>query len=628
MYDRKTWIVLAICGVLLALNIHFTGKAQRERIEYERRLAAAKELEQKQNPPAQPAPADPAATTGAELTVETPPPPTEEETIILESDNVVFTFTNIGGGIKFAEFKNQFEVGSRTAPVRINRFGGGPIGAIASASRSLENLPYAYNAEQSEPGRSVVYIAKLPSGLIAKKIFTLVQTDEPGAPYFLDFELKLENSTTTAVNLKDWSLYLGEASPLYQKETITHTGFFWREDGDFTFKKVTSFSGGWFSSERSVINSKPALPIEFAGVSNQFFATVIKPGEITPSSVWGKAGSVSLRGDAPPVQSIRAGLHLPDVKIDAGEQRSLSYRIFIGPKHNPMLRRMGGGWGDVMEYGMFWWVSRPLNWLLNTLHNLFDGVSKNWSWGLAIIFLTIIVRICIWPLHAKSTRTMKRMSKLQPEMAKLKEKYPNDPNKLNTEMMGLYRKYGINPLGGCLPMLLQMPIFFGFFTMLQSAVELRNQQFLWVADLSQPDTLTHLAGIPINILPIVMGITSFLQILVTPKTGDKMQQRIILFMPLIFFFFCYNFASALALYWTVQNIFSIGQTWLMNKMPEPELKAATSGGKKSWVERMAEKQAELQRLQKERLANGGSTSGMRDVTPPDTKKKRPPRTGG
>jgi YidC/Oxa1 family membrane protein insertase len=269
-----------------------------------------------------------------------------------------------------------------------------------------------------------------------------------------------------------------------------------------------------------------------------------------------------------------------------------------------------------MQYGWFWWVSRPLNWLLNTFHHILNNISPKWAWGLAIIFLTITVRTAIWPLHAKSTHTMKRMAKLQPEMAKLKEKYADDPNKLNTEMMGLYRKFGINPLGGCLPMLIQIPIFFGFYRMLEYAVELRGQGFLWVDDLSQPDTVWHFAGVPLNLLPIVMAITSFLQIQMTPKTGDKMQQRIIMLMPFVFFFFCYNFASALALYWTTQNIFSIGQTWLMNKVPEPELKPVKGAGK-SWVQRMAERQAEMQKQR----------NGMRNVTP-DSQKKRTPRTGG
>jgi YidC/Oxa1 family membrane protein insertase len=171
-------------------------------------------------------------------------------------------------------------------------------------------------------------------------------------------------------------------------------------------------------------------------------------------------------------------------------------------------------------------------------------------------------------------------------------------------------------------MFIQIPIFFGFYRMLQYAVELRGQGFLWVDDLSQPDTLMHISGVPINILPVVMAVSSFLQIKMTPKTGDAMQQKIIMFMPFMFFFFCYNFASALALYWTTQNIFSIGQTWLMNKVPEPELKARTGAGKQSWVQRMAARQAEMQKAKKAK-----SQGGMRDVTP-DSKKKRPPRTGG
>jgi YidC/Oxa1 family membrane protein insertase len=222
---------------------------------------------------------------------------------------------------------------------------------------------------------------------------------------------------------------------------------------------------------------------------------------------------------------------------------------------------------------------------------------------------------------------MKRMAKLKPEMDKLKEKYGDDPNKLNTETMGLYRKFGINPLGGCLPMFIQIPIFFGFYRMLQYAVELRGQGFLWVDDLSQPDTLGYVAGVPINLLPVVMAISSFIQMKMTPMTGDKMQQRIMMFMPFMFFFFCYNFASALALYWTTQNIFSIGQTWLMSKVPEPELKPVKGAGKQPWVQRMAEKQAELQKAQKNRQPGGTAPGGMRDVTP-ESKKKRPPRTGG
>lgn len=625
MYDRTTWIVLIICGGLLALNFHYSAKQQQAEAEYraeQRKLEASAHAQVGDISDATAGPID-------GLTVETPPPPTEEQLITLANDHVTFTLTTWGGGIKFAEFDRQFEVGSRADRVRANRHGTGAIGAFAGAGELLENISYQFREELSTPGTQAVFVAKLPSGLIAKKTYTLDETGKPGSPYLIDFELVVENTSDTPIDLSTMSLFMGESHPLYQREYANMTGFFWHEGGDFTFRHGDQFNGGWFSAAKPIITSPPETQVTYAGVANQFFATVIRPAEPEITRVWARPQQVALSENAKPLTSVRAGIHLPPTTLAPGAPPvALNYQIFIGPKHNPMLRRMnkhwGDGWSDLMQYGWFGFVSRPLNWLLNSYHNLLDGIAKNWSWGLAIIFLTITVRIFIWPLHNKSTRTMKRMSKLQPEMAKLKEKFGDDPQKLNTEMMGLYRKFGINPLGGCLPMLLQLPIFFGFFRMLQYAVELRGQGFLWVDDLSQPDTLTTVMGVPINILPIVMGITSFAQIAITPKTGDKMQQRIIMFMPLIFFIFCYNFASALALYWTVQNIFSIGQTWLMNKLPEPELVARNDGGKKSWVQRMAEKQAEMQKLQQQRSRQGH----MRDVTPNDSKKKRPPRTGG
>ncbi|MDG2122471.1 MAG: membrane protein insertase YidC, partial [Verrucomicrobiales bacterium] len=192
-------------------------------------------------------------------------------------------------------------------------------------------------------------------------------------------------------------------------------------------------------------------------------------------------------------------------------------------------------------------------------------------YGIAVILVTVILRILIWPLHAKSTRTMKRMSQLTPKMNEVREKYKDNPQKQQQEMMTLYKTYGVNPFGGCLPMFLQIPIFFGFYRMLQSAVELRGQSFLWVEDLSMPDTIAQVGGIDVNPLPLLMAVTMVLQMAVTPTSGDKMQQRMFMIMPVVFLFICYNFASALALYWTTQNIFAIGQTWLMGKMPQPTL---------------------------------------------------------
>ncbi len=627
MYDRKTWVVLALCGAILAANVYYSGITTREK---EAAAAIEKARIAKETPAPLPEGVNPIE---SGLTVETPPPSTEEVTVTLESDEVIYTLTSTGGGIKYAELKNQYQVGSKTALVRMNHFGTGPIGALAGTDESPENANYTYKEEQSVKGKKAVFVSRLgTSGLTVKKTFSLVEAGKPGSPYLLDFQMTVENLGTNDIPLGQWSLFMGEASPLYQAEVAQQTGFFWRTKRGIDFKDGHGFQGGMFSSEKSVLRSATTDPIEYAGVTSQFFATVLRPKEPYVSEVWSKPAQVSLVSGAKSVTSVRAGLDLPAVSLKPKEQKTIDYLIFMGPKHNPMLRDMnaawGTGWGDVMQYGWFGVVSNTLNHVLNTYHGWIDGVAKNWSWGLAIILLTISVRLVMWPLQAKSTHTMKRMAKLQPEMQKIREKYADDPNKVNTETMGLYRKYGINPLGGCLPMFIQIPVFFGFYRMLQYAVELRGHGFLWVGDLSQPDTLLHigfLGGIPLNILPMVMAVTSFVQIQMTPKTGDPTQQKIMAFMPFIFFFFCYNFASALALYWTTQNIFQIGQTWLTNRMPEPELKARPAKDTKPFMQRMMERQAEAQKAQKERQKNG--PGGMRDVTP-EKEKKRTPRTGG
>lgn len=618
MYDRKTWVVLAICGALIALNIYFSAQNKPAPVP----LSAIPEVAISEL-------GEPSEPTG--LTVETPQPNASEEFIILENDEVAFTLTNIGAGIKFAEMKQQQNVTDQTTNVRINNKGSGPICGLVDSNQILDTTAFTYKAELSTPGETAVYIAKLSTGLIFKKTYSLETSNIPGQAYFMNLSMVIENTTQANFDLSQYSLSLGTAAPLYEKERPTHTGFFWYEDDKMHFTAATGFKGGWFSSKKSIIKSESVNPIAYAGVTDQFFTTVIRPKKPEVTQVWGKPQEIRLTPDGQSLAAVRAAISLPETSLSPATTTVLDYKIFTGPKANTMFRQLdnsaaaGKGWGDVMQYGWFWFVSRPLNWLLNTLHTGIDHFSTTQSWGFAIIFLTVIVRLCIWPLHAKSTRSMKRMSKLQPKMAELKEKYKDDPTKLNTEMMGLYRKYGINPLGGCLPMFIQIPIFFGFFRMLDYAVELRGQPFLWVTDLSQPHTLFTIAGLPINILPIIMAATSVVQMAMMPKTGDKMQQRIMMFMPLMFFFFCYNYASALALYWTIQNVFSIGQTYLMNKIPEPELVIRKDGGKKSWVQRMADKQADMQKQQKARAKSGGN---MRNVTPEAPKKKRPPRTGG
>jgi len=308
---------------------------------------------------------------------------------------------------------------------------------------------------------------------------------------------------------------------------------------------------------------------------------------------------------------------MPSFSMNPGDEQTLRYEIYLGPKEYSRLRDLGDRMQRVMNYDqipifgwLFGWAIKPLASLLIGGLVYFKGLVGDF--GLSIILVTILIRLIIWPIYAKSARSMKRMAKLTPLMKELREKYADDPEKMNRETMNLYRTYNINPLGGCLPMLIQLPVFLAFYRMLWSAVELRHESFLWVSDLSMPDTLFIVPGldIPFNLLPILMGLSSFIQIAITPKTGDKTQRIIFLLMPVIFLVICYNFAAALSLYWTTSNIFSILQTWLTNKMPEPELEKRKLTGKKSFMQRMQD-QAEAARKAKE---SGGAAPGRASRT--------------
>ena len=188
------------------------------------------------------------------------------------------------------------------------------------------------------------------------------------------------------------------------------------------------------------------------------------------------------------------------------------------------------------------------------------------------MLITVIIKVLFWPLTAASTRSMKRMQALAPEMAALKEKYKDDMQKFTQKQWELYRKHKVSPMSGCLPMAIQMPVFIGFFTMIRSAIELRGAHFLWIADLSKPDTLFMIPGthFPFNLLPLLMGGAMLWQSHLTPPSPgmDPTQAKIMRYMPLMFLVFLYNYSSGLALYWTVNNVLTIVQTKL-TKMNQP-----------------------------------------------------------
>jgi YidC/Oxa1 family membrane protein insertase len=238
--------------------------------------------------------------------------------------------------------------------------------------------------------------------------------------------------------------------------------------------------------------------------------------------------------------------------------------LFIGPKELETLKAVGKGLERAIDFGYFGFVSIPFLYLLHFFHS-FTG-----SYGLDIILLTVLIKILMAPLTHKSFVSMKAMQKLQPQMEKLKEKYGNDKEKLNKEIMELYRRNGVNPLGGCLPMVLQFPVFIGLYNALSTPIELRHASFLWIKDLSRPDWESlpiAIAGwqFGIPVLTILMGASMFIQQWMTPTAGDPNQRKIMMLMPLMFTFMFVSFPAGLTVYWLVNNLLTIVQQYWINR---------------------------------------------------------------
>jgi YidC/Oxa1 family membrane protein insertase len=254
------------------------------------------------------------------------------------------------------------------------------------------------------------------------------------------------------------------------------------------------------------------------------------------------------------------------VALLPGTRVAREYRIYAGPKEPQRLAAVGVQLERSIQHGYAWVapLTRAFSWLLDACYRVIP------NYGVAIILLTVLVRLVTAPLAAKQMRSMKRLGELQPKMRELQERFRDDRQRQSQEMMKLYKETGVNPLGGCLPMVLQIPVFIGLYYALQSSIALRQAPFvLWIDDLSRPETLFTLPGlgVPVRLLPILMCASMVAQQKMTPSTSmDPAQQRMMLIMmPLMFGFLFYTFPSGLVLYWLVSNLLAIAQQMLINR---------------------------------------------------------------
>ncbi|MFW6414289.1 MAG: membrane protein insertase YidC, partial [Verrucomicrobiota bacterium] len=269
---------------------------------------------------------------------------------------------------------------------------------------------------------------------------------------------------------------------------------------------------------------------------------------------------------------------LPEVTLPAGEKEVIHFDGYAGPKEYERLTTIDRGLESIMRLDLFmffranWmsWISKSILRSLIFFRNIFPFPG---GYGIAIIIVTIIIKLIFWPLTHKSTVSMRRMQKLQPLIKEIREKYKDDAQKMNRKVMELYREHKVNPLGGCLPILFQIPVFFALFNTLRGAIELRQASFLWVADLSMPDTLDWMPlGLPLRPLAILMAGTMFLQQKMSPSSSDPTQKRMMYFMTMFFMFIFYTMPAGLTLYWTTNQILTIIQNLFISKKESSEEK--------------------------------------------------------
>lgn len=514
----------------------------------------------------------------------------EEQTLVLSNASARYTFTSHGGGLKrveLVEYPETITRKSKKLPLTNNV-------AELNAAASVPVFALLGPAAFQEDG--IFTLTPTAGGVRAEKTLKsglrLVKRFELGTNYLLKATVRLENTSADALTLPAQEWVIGTATPMGPDDDGSKVGLMW-----YNGSGKEEIVGSWFDNR--TLGCFPGTPrveyraglsnIVWATVQNQFFALATMPKEPANQIV---SRPVQLprpsleelpenRRNAPPPKGYQTALVYPETTLAPGAALERELHLFAGPKEYRTLASIATRFQNNVDLimgfgGFFGFFSKGLLLSMNWLHD-----TLRLSYGLAIIAITLVIKILFWPLTQASTRSMKRMAALQPQMKLLQEKFKDDPAKMNKKMMEFWKEHKVNPMGGCLPMLLQMPVFIGFFYMIQSAIELRGAGFLWIPDLSKPDTLFVVAGFPFNLLPLLMGATMLWQSHLTPPSPgmDPMQQKMMRYMPLMFLFMLYNFSAGLTLYWTVQNLLSIAQMKLTKSTDPVPVTAAPAAAK-------------------------------------------------
>lgn len=471
------------------------------------------------------------------LAAQEPTAEAEREEVI-RTDKFTLVFSNVGGtlkGISLQEFKEK----DKGEILYLQEEPSERLSAINSKGLKLDTRTYQVSKGQDY----IEYKLTIPGQVEITKRYEILKSND-----YIDLTIKTKNLSTSGEDF--FYTIIGASSIQGTKTTGQHV------------EMADVMLDGKVWREKAVKGSKAKTGIvSWLGVKNQYFTTIFKPENPLTST------NVSIYGGKYLVIAMDSPMH----KIAPGETVVDKYKIYAGPLDEKRISVLGGDATSMIDYGFFGGVSK----LLLSALRLFHGWTN--SWGIAIVLLTVAINILLFPLTLKSFVSMQQMKKVQPHVEKLKELHKDNPQKMNKEIMELYRKYNVNPLGGCLPLLLQMPIFIALYQALMNTIDLKGGKFLWIKDLSRPDAVPIPATLPfignsINILPLLMVVGMFLQQKISQGTSAAMteeqakQQKIMMFLfPVLFGFMFYNMPAGLVLYWLTNTVLMTAEQGLISR---------------------------------------------------------------
>jgi YidC/Oxa1 family membrane protein insertase len=601
--DRKSILVLAICVVLFVVWMRLAYKIFPDipipvttnqvtgvtnsggSITNQAEIAAA--------------PGTAASATPGRFVVQTNVP---EQFLVVSNQNVVLTFTSRGGGLKEVKLSGYPE---SVSTVRRKK---SAVTEFATLNATTVPPVLAVVGDESVQGDGNYQLSALTNGVRAEKTLSnglsIIKDFQLGDDYLVTGSVRFKNGSGKPITISPHEWIVGTATPMNQHDTGSAVMVY----GYNGVSEQSQSLAGYFNTNRTKFFFFPNTPktdfkfassnIVWSTVQNQYFALATMP----------QHPAIGLRShivDLPPpsaeeIQTVPGTVRNPcglqtemafaGLTLAAGQETTNGFKLYAGPREYQRLARLGKELDNHIELimnlsGFIGSIARGLLATMNWMHH---SISLPYGW--AIVTITVLIKAIFWPLTQYSTKSMKRMQALGPQLKQLQEKYKDDPQKLQAKTWEFYKKNKVNPVSSCFPMLLQLPVLYGLFRMLQSAIELRGAPFLWIGDLSQPDTLPiPWLPFPLNPMPLIMGATMLWQSHLTPPSPgmDPAQQRLMRYLPLIFLFVLYGFSSGLALYWTVQNLLSILQTKLINAQTPPSAPTPTQTSAQSAPQKKA-----------------------------------------